>query len=136
MNKLIAIVGFVTCIILASCNTTKMATLLYNLDNSSNKITVGAKVNDTLTFTMEGNPTTGYNWFCNIDSNQTDFKIIKDTYEALGTPKPDGWVGAPSNKVYQFVPLKTGTFDIIFEYKRSWEGNPSIKHKSVLVKVD
>lgn len=136
MRKLIfpsVVVGMIAVI---SCKSTKMPSNIYNLDQHKTALTVNAAVNDTLTFMMEGNLSTGYNWYSNIDTNNTNIKIVKDTYEEIGPAKPAGFVGAPSNKVFQYVPLKAGTYTIQFDYKRGWESNPPVNHKEVILKVE
>lgn len=131
------ILGVVTIIgALVSCKSTKMPSNVYNLDQHKTALTVNAAVSDTLTFMMEGNLSTGYNWSSNIDTNNTSIKIVKDTYEEIGPAKPAGFVGAPSNKVFQYVPLKAGEYTIHFEYKRGWETTPPIKQKTVILKVN
>lgn len=121
---------------LASCKSTQMKGLVYHLDQQKTTTKANAKVNDTLTFKMEGNPSTGYSWSSNINQYEGDFKIVTDAYEEDDN-KPEDIIGAPSIQVYQYVPLKAGTYTIHFEYKRGWEKNtPPLKQKTVILKVD
>lgn len=136
MNNVIRFVSLLTVLFLASCKSTQMKGLVYNLDQEKTTTKVNARVNDTLTFKMEGNPSTGYRWHSNIDEHDANLKVVTNAYEENNN-KPKGIVGAPSTHVYQYVPLKAGNYTINFEYKRGWEnGVPPIKKKTVMIKVD
>ena len=133
MNK-IALFTLVSSLTLLSCSTSKSGIILKDLDNKD-ELSLTLKTSDTLRITMEGNVTTGYNWYYNEIPENATVKIVKDTYEERGEKKPEGWVGAPSTKVYDIVAPQTGKYTLKFEYKRGWETNAPAKLKTINLNV-
>ena len=71
----------------------------------------------TVTVTLESNPTTGYSW----QAAQTEelFKVDKSYTEK---EHPEGMVGVGGNETFTFTPLKAGKTEVTLTYARPWEG--------------
>lgn len=62
------------------------------------------------------NLSTGYSWqVVSYDRNYLQLQGRK--YRRPDNPRP----GAEGTELFEFLPLKTGTTTIIFQYKRPWE---------------
>ncbi len=85
----------------------------------------------TSTVTLNGNPTTGYQWSCEIkDSSVVSLKSSK--YTAKTTKS--GMVGVGGQWDFVFTPVNDGSSVIVFNYARSWE-NESIDSITYLATV-
>ncbi len=80
------------------------------------------ELNKEFILKIEGNPTTGYNWFYNDESNSivqpvdlNEYKTGK--YESTNT----GRDGAPGYLLFKFKAISSGETKLSFIYKRSWE---------------
>lgn len=91
----------------------------------------GCNSKKELEIKLEGNPTTGYEWKCDI----VDKSIVK---EERAKYKPDSTELMGSGGVYTFVytGLKEGKTKIICEYARSFEKNSTEKTKEYKIEVD
>lgn len=97
---------------------------------SSQKIT--CKVGEKFTISLEGNPTTGFNW--DFEQGFDNELVIFQGTEIKATNKDSNVVGAPSTFLWTFKAIKTGTTEAIMKYKRQWEKDP-VNDKTVLVQV-
>jgi inhibitor of cysteine peptidase len=89
------------------------------------------KVGDSCSVTLEGNPTTGYTWQCEIG----DDRIVSLTNES-STPD-SALIGAGSTFHWTFKALKPGETTVTFRYYRPWEGNanfPQTVEYQIIVK--
>ncbi len=80
--------------------------------------TIGVVMGDNFSISLEANPTTGYEWEVEFDSNYLELankEYIPDSDESL--------VGAGGHRIFNFLALKSGNTSIRFSYLRSWEGN-------------
>ena len=85
--------------------------------DTDNTDVVNVKVGEEFTISREGNATTGYQWAL-VSSD--GLKPIKDWYEA----KNDGHLmGAGGHHYFTFVAEKEGTYEVVLDYLRSWQGS-------------
>lgn len=78
---------------------------------------INVKLNDELTIALDSNPSTGYEWYPNYDTNFLE--MVSSYY----IPSNEN-CGAPGTDVFVFKALKTGETDVIFKYQRIWDPNP------------
>ncbi|MDT3389750.1 MAG: protease inhibitor I42 family protein [bacterium] len=76
---------------------------------------------NNLTFVIEGNPTTGYQW-----QLTTEDESVKASSEYGEKASPEGMVGVGGNYKFDITFLKDGDFTLKFTYLRSWapDDNP------------
>ncbi len=82
------------------------------------KETIEVIMGDNFPISLEANPTTGYEWEVEFDSDYLELvnkEYIADSDESL--------VGAGGHRIFNFLALKSGNTSIKFSYLRSWEGN-------------
>jgi predicted secreted protein len=87
---------------------------------------------EKFTISLEGNPTTGFNW--DFEQGFDNELVIFQGTEIKATNKDSNVVGAPSTFLWTFKAIKTGTTEAIMKYKRQWEKDP-VNDKTVLVQV-
>jgi inhibitor of cysteine peptidase len=75
----------------------------------------------TLEITLEGNPTTGYNW-SQVSSNDGVLKPV-GAYTYQQNPAPTGMVGFGGKFTFNFIAISVGTTQLKFSYQRPWEKN-------------
>ncbi|WP_459202295.1 beta-propeller domain-containing protein [Methanococcus sp. CF] len=91
-------------------------------DSTDTKIeTIDEKINvgETLTITLDENPTTGYTWNYSISD---DDKIELSFDEYIQDEVEDGIVGAGGVHEWTFNATESGEVELKFDYYRSWEG--------------
>lgn len=76
---------------------------------------IEVEAGQTFGFSLESNPTTGYSWQVQFDS---EFLKLVESVFVEGT---SGLIGAPGHESFKFLALKEGQVDIKMIYKRSWE---------------
>ena len=74
-----------------------------------------------LEITLEGNPTTGYNW-SQVPSNDEVLKPI-GAYTYKQNPAPAGMVGVGGKFTFNFKAIGVGATQLKFRYQRPWEKN-------------
>ena len=79
---------------------------------------VKASASGEVTVPMKGNLTTGYDWV--VVSLPDGLTLVKDWYEADNT---GGLVGAGGVHYFTFSGEKAGTYEVVFDYQRSWLGS-------------
>jgi inhibitor of cysteine peptidase len=84
-----------------------------SVDTSIEVIEVEA--GQTFSFSLESNPSTGYSWQAQFDSEF--LKLV----ESVFVEGSSGLIGAPGHESFKFLALKEGQVDIKMIYKRSWE---------------
>jgi inhibitor of cysteine peptidase len=106
----------------------------YDLGYNDNGSTLKLNTGDTLTITLDGNPTTGYLW---VFGAPFDPEMLVMTSESYSKPEgPKGMVGVPVKKTMTFKAFNAGRTGIQLEYRRPWERNEKpIKTFEVLVEI-
>ena len=72
------------------------------------------KKGDTFSIVLGSNPSTGYQWELEFDSEYIQLANKKHTPSALGV------LGAGSEDTFEFFALKSGKTKITFSYLRPW----------------
>jgi inhibitor of cysteine peptidase len=96
---------------------TEYVTLNNNKNVKEKQLTV--KVNETFKIKLESNPSTGYQWFSEYDSEF--LKLIKSKYYPPEDTGETIAAGKPGTQKFVFKALKTGETDITMNYVRPWE---------------
>jgi len=76
---------------------------------------IEVEAGQTFGFSLESNPSTGYSWQLQFDSEF--LKLV----ESVFVEGSSGLIGAPGHESFKFLALKEGQVDIKMVYKRSWE---------------
>ena len=71
----------------------------------------------TVTFTLDSNPTTGYSW--QVEQSEELFEV-KSSFAA--DEKDKQVTGAGGEETITLVPLKAGKTEVTLTYARPWEG--------------
>lgn len=87
------------------------------LEHDSNT-TIETKMGDIFSIVLDANPTTGYQWEVEIDSDNIQL-IDREYITSSKEPVP----GAGGYETFNFFALKPGNTNIKFSYLRSWEGD-------------
>ncbi len=126
---LVLVVAFmlVMAIPLSGCATTEVKAY----SDSNQTIDIKTSKEFVILIALESNITTGYSWQASFDS--TALELVEQTYE-LGEYAKEGMLGAGGTELYRFKALKSGTFQITFEYQRPWE-DESIDQKTFTIDV-
>jgi predicted secreted protein len=74
-----------------------------------------AKLNKPFNITLDSNPTTGYTWTIDFDSQFLHKE--NDSY----TPSRPGLIGSGGQQIFTFIPIRAGNTTVSAVYKRSWE---------------
>jgi len=94
--------------------------------------TIGLSVGDTLEVTLEGNPSTGYNW----EAANLQTSILKQVGDVAFTPASTA-IGAPGQVVLRFEAVGSGQTTLQLIYHRPWEtGVAPVQTYQVTVQVD
>ena len=102
-----------------------------SIGEAENGKTVELNAGDTLTISLAGNPTTGYNWYvASVDAN-----ILKQQGEPVFSASSN-LVGAGGTLTLTFQAALAGQTSLVLDYKRIWEtGVPPAQIYSVTVVV-
>ncbi|MBZ9569892.1 protease inhibitor I42 family protein [Patescibacteria group bacterium] len=93
------------------------------IENCSKTQTIETKNGDEFSITLEANPTTGYQWELEFES---DFvQLVERKYTPLSPEK----VGSGGHETFNLLALKSGKTEIVFSYLRSWEDKPPIESR-------
>ena len=138
MKRLVAFISalFFIFVLLISCGTTKNTAID---DGSTNSKIVAEKSPElelsfsNLVIELESNPTTGFSWDCEIVNSEV-VEIISDTYRQ--NPAPESMVGVGGTQIFVFKCKQSGESEIIFTYRRSWEGGETAEIRKARIDVD
>ena len=83
------------------------------------------------TIILEGNPTTGYEWFFTISPEGV--VILSSADYVVDNPDADGSGGT---YFFTFEPVSPGKAEITFEYYRDWEDDPPLDTEVYQATVD
>jgi inhibitor of cysteine peptidase len=76
---------------------------------------IEVEAGQTFGFSLESNPSTGYAWQAQFDSEL--LKLVESEFVEVSP----GLIGAPGYESFKFLALKEGQVDIKLIYKRAWE---------------
>ena len=82
--------------------------------------TIKVKNGDTFSVVLHSNPTTGYSWQVDFDSN-----YVRLTDSGYVTSNPI-LIGSSGNETFEFLAVKSGQTEITFSYMRPWESKPPL----------
>ena len=80
---------------------------------------------ETLSLELPANPTTGYEWTCNIEPSQ-GAEVLGDDYQQDSSDGEATGVGG--TQVYQIKFTQGGEYTISLDYARSWESSSDDLH--------
>jgi len=104
-----------------------------NLTSADNNRQITAKPGDTLTLTLDSNPTTGYSWqVMKIDNGILVRNGDPEYKQVAGS---EGLVGAGGTEKFHFDVVGTGTTTLELGYMRPWESVPPIETFTIQVFV-
>lgn len=87
-----------------------------------------AKVGDIVQINLDQNASTGYEWKTTVpDGLQFEDKTVVTPQDAL--------TGSPSKAIWTFKVLKTGKYELKFDYSRSWETQEPAKSANYVIEV-
>ncbi len=93
-------------------------------------VVVTMKVGQTLEVTLEGNPSTGYEWTVAAPAGTALEQVGEAEFKSQST-----LTGAPGTYLFRFKAKAKGETELKFEYKRSWETTPQDEKLSFKVSV-
>jgi len=88
---------------------------------------IKVKLGATFKLSLDSNPSTGYQWEIDFDS---DFLKLEETYYTPVGSK----LGGGGKEHFSFLPLKHGKTTITMLYKRNWE-KIEIKKEKFLIEI-
>ena len=83
-------------------------------DITDDGTTVSVPSGETITVSLEANPSTGFAWSFPVTAGVT---LVEERFEEPVTTA----VGAPGRTVFEFTIDEPGTFTLRLEYRRPWE---------------
>lgn len=95
---------------------------------------VALKPGETLTITLESNPTTGYSWQVMEINSTVLLQQGEPEYEQ--SPNSEGLVGAGGMERFRFEALAPGETTLVLGYMRPWESVQPIETYSIQVVVE
>ena len=84
---------------------------------------IETKKGDEFSVVLETNPTTGYQWEIDFDSDY--IQLVDREY----LPTAPELIGSGGQETFNFLALKSGETEMIFSYLRIWENEPPIEEK-------
>jgi len=90
------------------------------LDASANGTTQQLKKGDTMSITLESNPSTGFAWYAIISDTAVLVQMGEPEYSAPAESETP-IVGASGTQTFFFQAVESGTTTITLDYKRAWE---------------
>ncbi len=99
------------------------------LDKDNGK-TVELHASQFIDIALNGNPTTGYNWY-----TASKFSPVLKKISGPGFKSGSERVGAGGKVTYRFKAVNIGSTLLKMEYKRSWEKIPPSKTFSIKIVV-
>lgn len=123
---IILFVFFIASSVLFGCSPRRTITL----GTADNGKTIKINAGDTLKISLEGNPTTGYNWYASSANSQVLSQIGDPSFVASSNA-----MGAGGMITLTFKALSAGDTVLQLQYKRIWETgiNPLYTYNLVVV---
>ncbi|MFW9867581.1 MAG: protease inhibitor I42 family protein [Candidatus Thorarchaeota archaeon] len=88
---------------------------------------IKVKFGDIFNLSLDSNPSTGYRWEINFDTNY--LKLEETHYTPVNSK-----LGGGGKQYFSFLPLKNGKTTITMLYKRNWE-KIEIKKEKFLIEI-
>ena len=126
------------CIGIINC---ELKTLEIQLNDKTNGETFTVTNQNSVIISIEGNRTTGYQWYLDDVENVRKTLVIvglnsdNTTSNIKSANNKDGFVGAPELNYFEFSVMNPGTTKLKFNYKRSFEPGV-VQTYTINLKVD
>lgn len=105
-----------------------------SLTESDNGKQVTLQPGDTLTVTLESNPTTGYSW--QVMELDKAILVQDGDPEYKQSPGSGGLVGAGGTETFRFKAVGSGKTSLELGYMRPWESAPPIETFTIQVGIE
>jgi inhibitor of cysteine peptidase len=100
---------------------------IHHLIKEDNERTIETAVGDILSVELDSNPTTGFDWaFDELDASM--FAAVEDNFNLA----ENAAIGAGGAHIFKLKVIKAGRGQIKLKYRRSWEGDSSIRDRFTL----
>ena len=111
---------------------------IFSIDQPIKDITVDQ--DDIFCIKVAGNPTTGYSWFLNENSDENNLKALnlnkyKSSEDYVINKHPEGFVGVGGVYYFNFKGVQKGNFNLLFVNKRPWE-ETNAKERRITINVE
>ena len=104
----------------------------YKFTEKQNGKEVTLKAGTAFSVYLEGNPTTGYNWYVKDYDRKIVEQVGKEEYKSEGNK-----IGAGGHFTFNFKAISTGKTKLELVYLRPWEKNvPPIETFGILIEVE
>jgi inhibitor of cysteine peptidase len=104
-----------------------------SLTEADNGKTINLQPGETLTLTLESNPTTGYSWqVMELDNAVLTQEGDPEYKQSSGA---EGLVGAGGTETFRFKTIGSGETSLSLGYMRSWESVPPVETFTIQVDV-
>lgn len=91
----------------------------YTIDENYNNQEYRVSCGETFTLSLEGNPTTGYQWILNDNYSQGMLSLVENFY--VSSQSEPQAVGQGGRYYWRFKALQAGSTEIKLTYARPWE---------------
>lgn len=89
------------------------------LTEKNNGESLDLKVDDTVVIRLESNPTTGYSWILDENTDTSVVSVVDSEY--LQSVEDKELVGAGGYEIFTFKAVSGGSTVIVLNYERPWE---------------
>jgi inhibitor of cysteine peptidase len=104
-----------------------------SLTEADNGKTINLQPGETLTLTLESNPTTGYSWqVMELDNAVLTQEGDPEYKQSSGA---EGLVGAGGTETFRFKTIGSGETSLSLGYMRPWESVPPVETFTIQVDV-
>jgi predicted secreted protein len=86
---------------------------------------VNVNLNEKFRINLESNPSTGYIWIPEFDSEF--IKLLRSEFKPIFSFNPENHIGEPGIQRFVFKPLKTCETEIIMKYVRPWSNEMPVE---------
>ena len=131
MKRTIWLTLFILLLFVASGGCAKDGAKTVRISDADNGKTIPLRVDQVLNISLEGNPTTGYNW-------EVASKGLSAT-EQIGEPEfrpSSNLIGAGGKVTLRFLAKAKGKEKLILVYRRSWEKEAPLKEFQITIVVN
>lgn len=104
-----------------------------SLTEADNGKTINLQPGETLTLTLESNPTTGYSW--QVLELDNAVLVPEGDPEYKQSSGAEGLVGAGGTETFRFKTIGSGETSLSLGYMRPWESVPPVETFTIQVDV-